>query len=262
MNIKLLAGISSLGLMLVCTIGAQVSPIKKSEDKIEKARTIVGEWVTTRQIISKEDNDWREKKSVMTYMIELLKNEIEALNIQIEESEEEATEADRARVELEDEEAELRSASKVVDNVVTKYEEKVKAIAKSLPDPLQNKLEPLLNQIPENPRKTRLSAGERMAVIIGTLNEIDKFNNSINLFGELREMPTGETTEVKTIYIGLAQGYYVDSNAKYSGVGVPSPEGWQWEENNDLAAGISRSIAIYENTIPAEVFINLPVTIK
>ncbi len=263
MNKKILAGITTLILAMVCSLGGQITPLKKEEDKIQKARTLVSEWVKTRQIISKEENDWREKKSAIVYMIDLLKNEIDALDIQIEESEAEATHADVKRVELEDEEAALRSASRVVDGVVADYENKIQVIAKTLPDPLKDKLEPLLDQIPENPKKTRLSAGERMAIVIGTLNEIDKFNNSLTVISELREMPDGVTTsEVKTIYIGLAQAYYVDSKAKIAGIGAPSEEGWVWEENTDLAASISRSIAIYENIIKPAEFVDLPISIK
>ena len=263
MNKKILTGIITLILVLDYPLWGQVKTLKKEEDKIQKARTVVSEWVKTRQIISKEKNDWTEKKSSIIYMIELLKNEIEALDIQIEESKEEATQADIKRVELEDEEAALRNASRVVDAVVADYEVKVQSIAKTLPDPLKEKLEPLLDQIPENPKKTRLSAGERMAIVIGTLNEIDKFNNSLTVISELRDMPDGVTTsEVKTIYIGLAQAYYVDSKAKIAGIGTPSEDGWVWEENTDLAASISRSIAIYENIIKPAEFVDLPVSIK
>ena len=263
MNKKILTGIITLILVLAYPLWGQVKPLKKEEDKIQKARTVVSEWVKTRQIISKEKNDWTEKKSSIIYMIELLKNEIEALDIQIEESKEEATQADIKRVELEDEEAAVRNASRVVDAVVPDYEVKGQSIAKTLPDPLKEKLEPLLDQIPENPKKTRLSAGERMAIVIGTLNEIDKFNNSLTVISELRDMPDGVTTsEVKTIYIGLAQAYYVDSKAKIAGIGTPSEDGWVWEENTDLAASISRSIAIYENIIKPAEFVDLPVSIK
>jgi len=263
MNKKILAGITTLILVLVCSLGGQVSPLKKEEDHIQKARTVVSEWVKTRQIISKEENDWREKKNTIVYMTELLKNEIEALDVQIEESEAEGTQADVKRVEFEDEEAALRSASRVVDAVVADYEVKIQSIANTLPDPLKDKLEPLLDQIPENPKKTRLSAGERMAIVIGTLNEIDKFNNSLTVISELREMPDGVTTsEVKTIYIGLAQAYYVDSKARIAGVGSPTENGWEWEENTELAASISRAIAIYENIIKPAVFVDLPVSIK
>ena len=102
-----------------------------------------------------------------------------------------------------------------------------------------------------------------MAIVIGTLNEIDKFNNSLTVISELRDMPDGVTTsEVKTIYIGLAQAYYVDSKAKIAGIGTPSEDGWVWEENTDLAASISRSIAIYENIIKPAEFVDLPVSIK
>ena len=84
---------------------------------------------------------------------------------------------------------------------------------------------------------------------------------------DLREMRPDEsgvvkTLEVKTLYLGLGQAFFVDKKGQYAGVGKPSPEGWQWESNNDLASSISSAIAIYEGIKPPDNFIELPIVIE
>ena len=71
----------------------------------------------------------------------------------------------------------------------------------------------------------------------------------------------GSTAEVKALYIGLGQAYYVTPTGDAAGVGQPTPDGWKWTPANDLAPEISRAIAILQNEeVPA--FVPLPVTIE
>ena len=67
--------------------------------------------------------------------------------------------------------------------------------------------------------------------------------------------------QVKTLYIGLGQGYFVDENAQYAGIVRPSAEGWNEEIRNDLAPRIRDVVKIYEGEKLAE-FVPLPVEIN
>ena len=233
-----------------------------SAEKVEATRTVIEEWVKTRQLISQEDSEWRTQKELITYKIDLLKTEIEALDTQISESEEMVTTAEVKREELRIDEERLRTAAKVVGDDVRKYEEWILNLSKFFPDPLSHKVSQFLKQIPKDAKRTKVSDGERMAIIIGVLNEVDKFNSSVTVVSELREIGSGETVEVKTMYLGLAQAYYVDGKEKNAAIGRPSSGGWDWQTANESAHNIHQAIAMYENIVKPATFVELPVTIS
>ncbi len=253
-----MAGITALGLTLCLPLLAQ----GQKNNKIEESRTIIQEWVKTRQIISKEKNDWREQKELIEFRIDLFKSEIEDLDKAISDAEEAASDAERKREELQLQSNSFKSAVNVIDSAAGNYEIRLRDLTKQFPKPLLDKIEPLLSKMPKNPRQTGLTSGERMAVVVGVLNEVHKFNGAITLVSDLREVRPGETAEVKTLYLGLGQAFFVDAKGRYAGVGKPSPEGWEWEFRNELASSISDAIAIYEGIKPPDSFVELPIDIK
>ena len=258
MNIHAYAWALSIGLAFST---AQSGLAQTTSKKIEDTRSVIEQWVKTRQLISQEEYGWRGEKELITYKIELLKTEIDALETQIEESEEMVTTAERKRDELKTEEDLLRAASKVVGNDVRKFEEWIQKLSNAFPDPLKSRIGQFLNQIPKDPKNTKVSDGERMAIIIGVLNEVDKFNGGVTVVSELRDIDSGETVEVKTIYLGLAQAYYVDGKQENAAIGKPGPDGWTWQPRNESARDIYMAIAMYENIVKPATFVNLPVTI-
>ena len=100
-----------------------------------------------------------------------------------------------------------------------------------------------------------------MQNIVGILQEVEKFNKHITVVTELKSLESGEMAQVKTVYVGLGQGYFVDENEKYAGIVKPTADGWQEEVRNDLASVISDVIKIFENSKLAE-FVPLPVEIN
>ena len=246
----------------VASLVIQPLTAQTTEVRIEATRTVIEEWVQTRQLISKEQSAWNADKQLLQHRIELFKTEIETLDQQIEESEEQATEAQRQRDALQGEIDVLKSASRVVEDLVDDYEAKITALAKRFPQPLRDKVDTFLTKLPKPGKKSPLSAGERLALVIGILLAVDQFNGNITLISELRKVPSGETAEVKTLYIGLAQAYYVDNNGRYAGVGIPSEGGWEWTSDNDIAENVSKAIAMYEGVMKPAAFVELPVTIR
>ena len=258
-----MAGIAALGLTLSLPFVAQ----GENNKEIEDSRKIIEKWVQTRQLISKEKNDWREQKELIEARIKLFKSEIKDLDKAISDAEEAASDAERKQVELQIQSNSFKAAANVVESTAGDYEIRLRELAKQFPKPLLVKIEPLLSKMPKDPRLTGMSSGERMAIVVGVLNEVHKFNGAITLVSDLREMRPDEsgvvkTLEVKTLYLGLGQAFFVDKKGQYAGVGKPSPEGWQWESNNDLASSISSAIAIYEGIKPPDNFIELPIVIE
>jgi hypothetical protein len=97
--------------------------------------------------------------------------------------------------------------------------------------------------------------------VIGVLNAINKFNADITLTNEVRAMPDGSSAEVKALYLGLGQAYYVTPNGQSAGVGRPTAEGWEWVPANELSVEIARAIAIFQNE-EKPAYVPLTVTIQ
>ena len=260
MKTKFPAHITLLALALSLSNSGQAQ--SDIAERLEEARTTIEKWVDARQLISKERSKWREQNALIGYKIGLFKSETEALNERIEDYKEKVTRAEADRSRFAAEEATLRAAARVVKGAIHGYEIKLLALSKRFPQPLTDKIAPLVKQLPEDESKTKLSVAERVAIIVGILNEVDKFNANITVQSELRTIGSGATIEVKTLYLGLAQAFFVSANKEHAEVGTPGSDGWDWTESNDHALEISRMIAMYENIIKPATFVELPITIS
>jgi hypothetical protein len=228
---------------------------------VESARATLARWMETQQIISKEKKDWQIGKEVLEQRISLIENEIAALEAKVAEARSGIGEADTKRQELLKENDALKEASSALESVIGRLEGKARRMVASLPDPIRERVQPLSQRIPKDPASTGLSLGERYQNVVGVLNEVNKFNRDVTVTSEIRSLPDGSSAEVRAMYIGLGQGYYVTTGGELAGVGRPGPDGWEWAAANDMAAEIARAIAILQNeSVPA--YVPLPVTIQ
>ncbi|MEO0508255.1 MAG: DUF3450 family protein [Verrucomicrobiota bacterium] len=230
-------------------------------DKVGDTRSVLEEWVETRQIISEENTNWQLEQSILTDTVNLLTSETQRLDTALKELEASATAADEDRAKLTAEKDALTAASTVVEANIGGLETQMKAIVKTLPEPLVDTIKPLIRRLPEDPENTSLSLGERVQNIVGILSQTDKFNTTITQTSESREIEGGKVVEVRTIYLGLAAAYYVDASGEYAGMGHPTPDGWEWPRMQDSSAEIKRLIEVYEGTEDIE-FVNVPASIK
>jgi chromosome segregation ATPase len=230
-------------------------------DKLDSTRSVLEEWVETRQIISEEKSDWKLERSILNDTVELLSSEKARLDQALEELEESATAADEDRTELAEEKEKLVTATAVVESNIEGLEMQMKEIVKTLPEPLVDTIKPLIRRLPEDPANTSLALGERVQNIVGILSQTDKFNTTITQTSESREISDGKIVEVRTLYLGLAAAFYVDASGEYAGVGHPTADGWEWPRIDGAGAEIKRLIDVYEGTEDIE-FVNVPASIK
>jgi hypothetical protein len=207
------------------------------------ARLTMGKWIETQQIISKEQNDWQQGKEILKSRIELLMAEIASLEEKSRLAETSVRDANAKRSELLAQQNELTATRAQLVSVVKEMEAQLQRLFKILPDPIKVKLEPLQQRIPQDPDNTRASPSERFQNVIGMLNEINKANNEINVTYEVRTLSDGKPSEVRTMYIGLAQAYYVGARGE-AGVGRPSADGWTWEPAKSAGDQVLRALEI------------------
>jgi transposase-like protein len=231
---------------------------------LEETRLTMGKWIETQQIMSKERKDWQQGKEILVGRLELVKQEVATLEEKIAEAESSVAEADKKRNELLAENDRLKAASTQLTEAVTTMEGEVRRMFTTLPEPIQTKLQPLYQRIPEDAATTRVSAAERFQNVLGILNELNKANNEITVNYEIHNLADGKPSEVQAIYVGLAQAYYVSARGE-AGIGRPSAAdeggGWKWEPSKAVAPDVLMALEILQGKhTPA--FVGLPVKLQ
>lgn len=253
MNNKLLYGL--VALFVGTSLQAQDESAVQKE--IEKTREIIAQYVNTRQEIARVKNEWKAYQEIAQRRIDLYEREIRQLSETIETAEEQTTQAERTIAGIRDEIAELRAANGIVEDALPALEDKTRELYQFFPSPLKNKVQRLVQQL----GKSR-QASDRMAIVIGILNEVDKFNSEFNFDKDEKTLPNGETVLVDKIYAGLTVGYYADSDGRVGGVGIPAEGEWEWTERNELAPAIRDAVLYYNGEIKPAMLVDLPIEIQ
>lgn len=242
--------------LLLSTASALVA-----EPRLTEARTTLEQWVQTRQLISQTRTDWQADKDLLEQTAALYERELKTLAEQRGRVSTNHTQVEIERAAALKEQAELEGAAAKVRERVVALEQRVSALVPSFPAPLAEKVQPLLARIPADPSAARPTGLERMQNLVGLINEVDKFNAAVTVVSQVKKNPAGAEVQVETIYLGLAQAFFVDKAGEYAGVGVPGATGWQWTAKPELAGRVQKAIAIYQNAVPAA-FVSLPVTLQ
>lgn len=243
---------------LACLAGV---PVLAEVPALVETRTALAKWIETRQIISKERQQWQFEKQMLTERAELLQREIDGLQQRIAEAQTSIGEADKKRGELLTENDELKQHGQQLQELATRLEGQLGALIPRLPPPLVERIKPLTQRLPSKPGETKLSVSERFQNIIGILNEVTRFQREITVATETRAVGEDRVAEVKTLYLGLGQAYYVTNRGDAAGIGRPGPTGWQWQRADELAGDIQHAIAILQNERVAR-YVPLPVEVQ
>jgi hypothetical protein len=248
--------------LLALALGSQwAASSLHAQDSLQDTRNVLGQWVETRQITSKERSDWQVEKSILQDTQSLLTSELARLEETLATLQSSATAADEERSTLTEEKEQFSAASHVVESTIGALEVQMKEIIKTLPEPLVNKIKPLIRRLPEDPDSNTLSLGERVQNIVGILSQADKFNTTITAVSDSREITEDKVVEVRTLYWGLAMAYFVDSSGEYAGIGFPGKDGWEWPQIEGSGPSIQQLLGVYEGNEDIQ-FVEVPARIN
>ena len=257
-----------LAALLLCAAGlmtraqeSRAEDTASAERDLQGARAAIGKWVGTQQIIFKERRDWQQAREILRARIDLVKKEIATVEEKLAEVRRAGEEAAGRRAEAFAETDAVKKTADGLMDAVAQYESHVRRLHSLLPPHLQEKLAPLYQRIPEpGAAPGKASAAERFQNVLGILNEINRVNGEITLASEIRTLGDGRPSEVRTVYLGLGQAYYLSARGE-AGIGRPTEEGWVWEPAPDLAPRVSEVVEILQNKRSPQ-FIALPVQIQ
>jgi hypothetical protein len=226
----------------------------------ESTRAALAKWVEAQQLIAKERQDWLQGKQILQSRIDTVNGEIAALTERLAESRKLASEANAKKAGEVRENEELQAAGTQMARWVADLEKGLRTLQPGLPEPLVEKIKPLYDRMPADSQTTAVSLAERYQNVAGILNEVGKFNNEITLVTEVRTLSDGKPAEVRTIYVGLAQAYFVSPKGD-AGIGRPGATGWEWTPARDIAPRIAEAVEVLQNKAKPQ-FVALPVSVQ
>lgn len=239
---------------------APTAAVPAEKATLSETRLKMGKWIETQQILSKERNDWNQGKEILASRVDLLQREVAALQEKIKTAEATVAETNTKRDELQAQSDKLKVVAAQVTTFVARMESDVRKLFVQLPEPLRARLQPLYQRIPDDVSAGRVAIAERFQNVIGILNEVNKANNELEVAYEVRNLADGKPAEVRVMYLGLAQAYYVSASGE-AGIGHPGPEGWTWEPSTAVSADVLRALEIQQGKhTPA--FVGLPARIR
>ena len=234
-------------------LSAQTSPAD--------TRNLLDQWVETRQLISKEKSDWQVESSILQDTQSLLSKELDRANQALESLTHPATAAEEERTQLAAQKDELSQAAAVLVARIGALEAQMRQRIPTLPEPLLEQIKPLIRRLPSDSSQTQLSLGERVQNLVGILSQTDKFNNTLTVTSESREITAGKRVQVQTLYWGLAMAYYVDASGQYAGIGYPSDNGWEWPQIEGAGAAIQKLLGVYTGDEAIQ-FVEVPAQLR
>lgn len=236
-------------------------PSLTGQSEFEETRTTLRKWIETESEIARANNEWTEEKETLDNILAVLDSEKLVLQETLDKSEEEISQADAKRAILGAKRDGLKEASGVINRVIKGLEDKLRKLHPYFPEPLQTTIAPLYTRIPEIDEDTSASLSARMQNIVGILTQVDKFNGGITLHSSPKTLANGQTVQVKTLYLGLGCAFFIDKLGSYAGIGIPGPEGWDFQERPELVPAIREAIDVYEDPQKAT-FVQLPIGVN
>lgn len=242
--------------------GAALAPTLRAADAEldETRRAAFEKWIETKRMVSEERADWRTGRQILEDRIQLVRREVDGLREKAGQATNDIAAATKDLVELQKQNDDLKTNAASLADTVAQMEARVQTLLVRTPDPVREKVKPLSARIPKNAADTKVSLAERFQGVLGIVNECAKANGEITVATEIRTLSDGRSAEVKTVYLGLAQAYFVSAKGE-AGIGRPGEQGWQWESANDLAPTITDVIQIMQNKASAR-FVSLPIRIR
>lgn len=219
-----------------------------TSEELDSLKSATERWIDVRNRLSKEQAEWKTEKSMLASTIDTLEATKQSLSEKVDlleiESAKLTGESDTANVKLED----LLTTDSLVLEKVSEVEKRILDIAKRLPQPLIDKIAPLLRKIPTT-ESTSVSATNRLQNAVAIATQIDEFNNNLTLAHTIRSIDNGDAIEVRVLYWGIATAFAVSSDGSKAWILSPSEDSWVWQVANEESPAIKNLFAVYDKTI-------------
>ena len=138
-----------LSALIILTLIAWPSALSGDNVDINSGREVVSQWVKTRTLISQIKRDWVDEKDLLQSAIELNKAELDKTDKNFSELEKQNTNLKEEFSEREIYKKDLDSIEAKLTTRIQKTEASLLALVDRLPEPLHQKIQPLVEKLPK-----------------------------------------------------------------------------------------------------------------
>lgn len=225
---------------------------ERTQERIDNTKQAVSDYVFLRQQIAETKNEWRVYRDVTERRIDFFKEEIARLEGEIAQLEETRSSAQQVIEEKRQQINKLEQANATVLEAMPELEAKLQALIEYFPAPLKQTVSPLVDQL-----GAANQAAQRMAVVIGIMNEVDRFNAEWQDSSE----QVGNSL-VNVLYMGLGGGFYANSEGTVGGYLIPAKGGWERVEDNSIAAQVAMATKYYNDEVTPAQLVPVPLQVR
>lgn len=230
-------------------------------NSMDQARALLQKWAETERLIASERHEWEQGKALLEGRITLVRQSVEEMKKKIAEAETKLADARKRAEEAEKEKADAKEASDALLAAAGELEKGVRDLVLRVPPHVKEKVKVLADRMPKEGADVKnIMAAERYQNVLGILNELNKNNLEIVSQPEIHEVTAGKKAEVKTVYVGLGQAYFVNAAGDIGGVGVPGADAWQWKTDPAIAKGMIEVLEVMKKTVSPKL-VELPASI-
>lgn len=231
-----------IALISALPLYAQTVPVSPTEE----LRTQVSEWVETMRKIQQEENDWSRDQEVLKNYKEGLEKEIGDLKEQIAAAKTRKEGGDQQSLDKVAERDRLVTAQEELTRQIRIMEEALAAKLPLLPESFKKvakvsvAIEALNRNLQPAADKQTDDVGKRLTNVTELLADIEKFQQSVQVYSELHKDAKGNEYNMQVIYFGLGLAFAVNEDNSFALAGRPAQDGWKFQERNDLAPQIQK----------------------
>lgn len=226
--------------------------------EIKETHAIIGEWVTTERLISREQSDWFTEKSALIDLKQALSAELGELNEKLKETEEEAVGAAKQRQDLLARKDAALQATKSLHHGLDRAVAKLERVFSLLPTPVADRLAPYRKKLTPEKGMSLPPLRQRVDAMVSLLQAIQNFHRSVTLERQEFTLDDNQSREFQVMYFGLGTAYFVNESSTVAGYGQPGARGWQWTRSDRLAREISTGVDMLNNRAMPR-FLELPI---
>lgn len=226
-------------------------------------------WLNLESQRGKLLTDWNERKQQLENRVTLLDREAGVLKEMLEEASGDVSEVDERRQELTAEQQKLEEQQARMESAVERAVIRLQALAIRIPPPLEKDWQKGLEQL----SREEMTLSEKLEKILSLSKSAEQFERRIALHRDVMALPAQDQSlrnvQVTQIYMGLSQGWYVNSTGDRFGYGYADADGWHWQHMTEQhqeagevavdAKQLLRIVAMIENPTQAE-YVTLPVS--
>lgn len=201
--------------------------VVQAQEPWREADQLVEQWNSLERQNSVLESRWRERQSLLQLQLELLERERQSLRDFIGSRRASTDEVDQRRLQLAEDQVRYETNQEAMEESLVGAERALQAMLPRLPPPLQSAWQGEMSKLSSYESPT---PSQRLQTVVTMLSAAIEFDNRVTVHTTMMDDAADNPVEVRQMYLGLAQGWYLSSDRRLVGYGRAGPDGWQWSE--------------------------------